>query len=309
MRAWCTALRLLTLLGLCAPLGACTPSPSCPSGTTLAAGRCEQADAAPHDASISDAGTDAPDAHLPCGGACTGSTPHCDAATDSCVQCLAPSDCPSASAPVCSASHTCSPCTASADCTRFSGTGVCDGASGACVECTALDESACAGNVCDAAAHTCTSVPAGSVGICLPCTSDRACIAGAACVTERFDTSLGGGTLVDVGAFCLPAGASCPLAGAPFVSAASLPNRAGTPTAVCDLTLTTCPAYLDYRTTTCTTDTDCGASTLDDGLCRTRSGVGMQCTTRCVGPEDCTAGIGCSTGLAPHYCCFGASCT
>jgi hypothetical protein len=130
---------------------------------------------------------------------------------------------------------------------------------------------------------------------------------------QRFDPPPIGGPIVDVGYACLPTGATCPLAGAPFVSAVSLNNRAGTATAVCDLRVTTCPGYRTYGTNGgtvggCADDAGCGAPALDDALCRMRTGVEMQCTTRCGGPEDCKTGFGCSA-TTPSYCCFNATCT
>jgi hypothetical protein len=132
-------------------------------------------------------------------------------------------------------------------------------------------------------------------------------------VLQRFDEPPADGTFIDVGYVCLPmAAATCTSVTAPFVDRQSVTLREGGTTNVCGLRVTTCPGYLAYSTTECTTDADCGVSGVDDGLCRMGSpdtASGRACTSRCLGAGDCRSGAGCSTGTPPAYCCFGGSCT
>jgi hypothetical protein len=168
--------------------------------------------------------------------------------------------------------------------------------------------------VCDVTMHTCTAHAAGSASTCGACVSSRQCGTGQTCVLQRF-TPPPAGTTMDVGYFCLPnAGATCTAATQPYVDHEMLAEvGTGNTVAVCGLRSTTCPAYGRYDTTDCTLDSDCStSSTLNDGLCRMGSpdtASGRACTTRCLGPSDCRSGAGCSTGVPPNYCCFGASCT
>lgn len=222
---------------------------------TAANGEDAGGDAAPNDMTPGpDAGPDAPDQRPtpdaapdappdlgPCSGACTDPTPVCDAATDTCVECLATTDC---TAGVCNpatsncvecvetsdctdaicdpATNTCVECTANTDCPDAAAsacvTNVCTPCStnddcthiggagvcdaGTCVECTGTDYAACGGNVCDSRLKTCTGFAPGSGNLCGECVSDAQCRDGQLCIPMMFDKADGTGP-AEVGTFCL----------------------------------------------------------------------------------------------------------
>jgi len=98
----------------------------------------------------------------PCDGACTGTKPVCNPATNSCVQCVGKTDC-AVPTPACdTATNACVECTDSPDCTD-SAKPLCDKAAEKCVAC--LQQSDCN----TAAASKCDA------GTCKPCTADADC--------------------------------------------------------------------------------------------------------------------------------------
>ena len=96
---------------------------------------------------------------LPCNGDCAGTTPVCDVASDSCVQCLGVTDC-QAPKPACDlASHTCVECASNTDCKPPRP--ACDLASNRCVECLTNAECSFQKPVCDTG-NTCAECTANS---------------------------------------------------------------------------------------------------------------------------------------------------
>ncbi|MFO0686835.1 MAG: hypothetical protein U0234_32530, partial [Sandaracinus sp.] len=99
------------VLGMCCVLAAmgCTHEESCATRPTDPL--CQEVDGATADGGA-DANVDAAtvDAHAPCGGACNGTTPHCDTASDTCVACLTDDHCTDPDASVCGTQHTCEAC-------------------------------------------------------------------------------------------------------------------------------------------------------------------------------------------------------
>ncbi|MFO0683401.1 MAG: hypothetical protein U0234_15190 [Sandaracinus sp.] len=309
---------LVLVLALSIP--ACGPTTACPAGTSLVGGACVAPDASPN---LPDGGSDAnvdapmPDAHVPCGGACTGTTPQCDVATDTCVGCLTNAHCTEADASVCSASHTCEGCGASTDCTHLTATPVCDAAAMTCVECLTNDD--CAATEGCTPAHACVPFTPDSVATCGTCTRDAECHAGELCVPMTYDDpTTGAADPVPAGNHCLwredasGAGApngSCFGNGRPYVRASSLTSVDGVTAMVCTLAVSTCEAQTAFRMTDCMTldaagDARCGEPTLHDGVCRMVDATHNRCTTFCVSDDDCPAGVTCNTGASPRVCNF-----
>lgn len=121
-----------------------------------------------------------------CDGECKGTTPLCDAASNTCVGCLNASDC-KPSTPVCDATlNTCVECANSANC-KSTSKPACDTTSNTCVACVAnADCKAAAKPFCDKAAAQCvvclkradcTDAKASvcSAGACTACTVDADC--------------------------------------------------------------------------------------------------------------------------------------
>jgi hypothetical protein len=97
----------------------------------------------------------------PCDGKCSGATPACDAASQTCVQCVDATQC-AAPTPACATdSNTCVACNDDPDCP--SATPLCDKPNHACVAC--LQQSDCT----DATASKCDA------DACKPCTIDAEC--------------------------------------------------------------------------------------------------------------------------------------
>ena len=71
----------------------------------------------------------------PCGGTCTDPTPLCDENTNTCVECLGPSDCGGAT-PACNAAGTCVQCTPTDDAECTGANPYCDPATFACAPCS-----------------------------------------------------------------------------------------------------------------------------------------------------------------------------
>jgi hypothetical protein len=121
-----------------------------------------------------------------CDGECKGTTPVCDVASNTCVECLKASDCKAAT-PVCDAnSNSCVECAKSSDC-RSTSKPACDTTSNTCVACVAnADCKDAAKPFCDKAAAQCvaclkqadcTDAKASvcSAGACTACTVDADC--------------------------------------------------------------------------------------------------------------------------------------
>lgn len=286
------------------------------------------------------------DAHMPCGGSCTGTMPHClTTSTETCVECIVETDCTaSANGPHCdmtgahacveclantdctdpgmsrcdTASHTCNACGAAADCSHITGAHVCDSSS-TCVECDATDQTACTSGICLTSTNTCATA-GGSTGTCGMCAADTDCQAGQLCVAM---TSHG----TAVGSYCAwrqdAAGSGAPNGNcasvAPYGNGAAATSIDGVATMVCELVVSSCPALNDFRTggasatghctgptTGVTDDPDCGAAGVADGFCRIDSSTNHFCTVECTTMSDCPC-----TALActTHYPCSGGLCS
>ena len=309
-------------------LAGCDGTADCPDGATRAGDRCVPLDAGPSD---SGRDTNAPDTGEDagaCSTACTGSTPHCDETSMTCVACLvdghcAPeycvdnacvacrtnADCP-VGMPVCSpTSNTCVGCENPADCSGRTGTEVCDATDGACVECLASDRTACGTNVCNHAARTCTSTMERSANLCEECVADEHCQMDQLCVPMTFMTT-------DVGSYCLwkesaPAGPNGACANVPpYAGGEMMTSLDGEEARVCGLAVTTCVAVNQFRMLACTdgmlpdtTDEECGVSGVNDAYCRFSSGLGTnRCTIPCGSDDDCKTGFTCDLGATPQYC-------
>ena len=121
---------------------------------------------------------------MPCNGRCSGSTPVCKVATNTCVQCTTSAQCPAAK-DVCNlATNLCVECVSGTDCSVAKP--ACNTATNVCVEC--LNGTTCPSTkpVCDTTAKTCVECltdndcgdPAKaqcSGGTCVPCTANAAC--------------------------------------------------------------------------------------------------------------------------------------
>jgi hypothetical protein len=233
----------------------------------------------------------------PCG-ACSDPTPLCDESTNTCVACLASTDCSDPSASKCDAGS-CVPCEDSRECTHIEGAGVCD--AGACVECTAENRSACGTFVCDGSSNTCTTRPEHSKDNCGDCVADAECMAGRVCVVMTLDST-------NVGQFCQWQQAARPPGPdgvcnnvRPYAGVEPVTTIDDASTTICTLDLTTCAAVDDYSAETpCSGDDECGDPTVDDGLCRFNAGAAEDtCTIPCIGNSDCPPGANCEAGF---YC-------
>lgn len=218
----------------------------------------------------------------------------------SCVQCATNEDCLDPQAPVCGSQNTCEgPCTSDQDCEREStswSTPYCELGKGVCVECFpgALEETQCTnGNACDPTALTCSGKPRGSVSGCEACVADSECDVGHRCVAMTFDSQ-------PHGSYCLqiaPPGL-CPN-GAPSKLKATSVQGLTADYCFPSQSLTTCEAVSSFKDA-CAQDSECGATGLDDGLCRGPDGA-KRCTYLCGGDSDC-AGASCVGPVGGKYC-------
>ncbi|MCB9708509.1 MAG: hypothetical protein H6714_06990 [Myxococcales bacterium] len=223
--------------------------------------------------------------------------PYCDEPLGQCVACLKNTECTNNEAPVCDPDHTCQPCTDDGQCAHL-GLGICE--DGTCVACTIQTEAtACGLNACDPATHTCTSTPRGTVQTCSPCKADSECAETLLCVPMQFSPE--GGPVTQLGGHCLsekPTDDGCEN---PYSSALARTTLSGvTGKIFCGVAepLTTCRAVLDLTGGTgpkaCSTDSDCGVSDLDDGICNTPNVGG--CTYACNAGAHCPDGFACPAG-------------
>ena len=212
-----------------------------------------------------------------------------------CVTCQQDADCNDPGASRCM-DGACVPCTDISHCAGIADANFCD--AGRCVECTALDESACGNNSCFAGA--CTTTQRGSVGVCEACRADSECQTGTACVPMQF------AAIFRATGYCLPLDTGGCMT-APYSVAISRDTLStGTTTAVCTINedLTTCEALADYNSS-CGDDSDCGDSTLDDGICEPVDFEFARCTSRCSDTSECPPQslIGCATGDVNQMWC------
>ena len=148
----------------------------------------------------------------PCDGDCKGSTPVCDEATNTCVECLAKGDCKSPKPACDAATNTCVECTATTDCEDRSKP-FCDTTAKQCVaclkqsDCTSPAASACSAGTCSACTQDadCSNIAGKGVcqvGTCVQCTTSKesACNGKSCNPTTNACTT----TAVNTVDYCLP---------------------------------------------------------------------------------------------------------
>ena len=184
-------------------LAGCDGTADCPDGATRAGDRCVPLDAGPSD---SGRDTNAPDTGEDagaCSTACTGSTPHCDETSMTCVACLvdghcAPeycvdnacvacrtnADCP-VGMPVCGTENECGACTVATDCADRAATPACEVASGGCVECAATTDCE-SGETCNLLTFMCEDEPLPALRTCEACTNDDQCPMNHRCIRMQY---------------------------------------------------------------------------------------------------------------------------
>ena len=290
------ALTLALLLPLAGALGACGDDDT--PGTDGGPG----SDAGP---GTDGGGTDGfiPDFDAgPCGVVCSAPTTICRESDSTCVQCLDDAACTDPTANKCSEAGLCVGCTDDVDCEMLTATPVCDEAGGACVACTPdSEETTCPppdSFACHPVDFTCTGATRGTISPCQSCAADSECAPMGATVRRCVPFSFGG---MDLGAVCLTDQATttdmmCPVR---FADPRAGTSASGTDATYCFPRHTTCDG-LGSVSRTCTMDSECGNSALDDTLCRDDGG-GLRCTYQCTDDSDC-AGSLCSTA-DPRYCC------
>lgn len=292
-----------------------------------------------------DTGVDAPmgDAHVPCGGSCNGTTPHClvSGTTETCVGCTSDGDCTGATetlceptshacvecldsatctdvgASLCDATHSCVGCGDNADCTHLTGTPVCDTAASTCVAC--LSNADCdATHGCDTSTNTCVTFTAASASACDECVRDAECHAGQLCVPMTYDDpTTTAADPVAVGNRCLwrqdAAGTGAPNGDCttlpPYVRASALTSVDGVATMVCSFRESTCEAQAAFSATNCMTldaagDALCGVIGVHDGVCRMFGATTNRCTVFCGSDDDCPIGFACDAAASPRVCMF-----
>lgn len=238
---------------------------------------------------------------VPCGG-CEAPTPVCDEASDTCVGCLQNTDCQEPTASLCDSNHSCQPCGADADCAHLGDLNLCiDGRCGECTLATEADQ--CGDTSCNPATLECTDTERASVDICQSCVADSECDDdGAYCVPMRFSPE--DEDVTELGGFCLkeePA-EPCPIPYRTGIQRTTLSGLEGKTFCGVAEPLTTCRAVLDLieevDPKVCGTDTQCGVTDLDDGLCRQISGLGTGtfCTYACQAADQCPGGKPCPGG-------------
>jgi hypothetical protein len=239
-------------------------------------------------------------------GNCLGTTtPFCDNSRNTCVACLAATDCTSATAAACT-NGSCTACTSNADCSHLGSKGICN--VGTCVQCTVANETPCNGNSCNPATYGCTSTPVGMAGKCKACLADSECIGGVpgdgGAVTSRCVPMSYKGT--PRGGYCLQRGtAGCSNPYQVPVNSGSMSGA--TAEAYCGINqnATTCEAVLDLvASKICTADLDCGLG--QGGLCKTVGLSTNHCSIPCISGAECLTfpapGSTCNTNVTPSYC-------
>jgi hypothetical protein len=244
---------------------------------------------------------------------CTGTKKLCDETSDSCVECLATTDCKEAKSAKCDG-KSCTKCTSNDDCAHISGKTVCDAVAGECVQCTAADEAACDGKSCNPATKTCTGTVVGSLSTCTPCLADSECSGGGEadpdyrCIPMQFQGQ------ARAGGYCLRrAVKTC---GRPYTIAISAKRLSGAGSEnYCgiDQDNVSCEAAIDLedsRVCESGADSACGCARDENGvcvgdgrggLCRDFAVLQKQCTYLCGVTNDCPSGKQC-LGAPTRFC-------
>lgn len=280
----------ITLIAALGSLCGCE-SATCPEGMAVPPGVRFSLDECV--AESTDAGRDAepPPADAgPCGGPCDTSTPICDTDTNTCVACLADTDCADPDTARCDAGE-CVPCTDSAQCDGIAGNEVCE--TGTCVECSITDEAPCLGNSCDPASNTCTTTPIGLAMACEACVADSECAANHRCVPMTFMGAPHGDYCMKVAS----TGCARPFAGTLLMNRTS--SSGADPDDYCpvDESAVSCEAVraLLLSRSCAGGVSDCMA---DGARCETVGGVPAQCTYSCGVNNNCPSSLNCVGG----YC-------
>ncbi len=220
-------------------------------------------------------------------------TDYCKPSTGECVPCLEDVHCTTDDAAACNTTtNECEPCTENPDCDGVMGIDVCD--DGACVQCTPEQEDACVGKVCSALTNTCTSATPGSATVCEACEADSQCRAGQLCVEQLFTDQ--DSMTHSIGHYCFAEQqvGTCSTAPATYREPLAATSVEGVSAIVCNLDNTTCPARNDYGKD-CTSEAECGASGIVDGMCELKEGYTVTlCTYFCDGHLDCPTGNLCN---------------
>jgi hypothetical protein len=227
---------------------------------------------------------------------CGGSTPACDPNTNSCVQCVSDSDCPTEAQAACGTNRSCGVCTEDADCTRFGK--VCEARSGACVRCRPETEvTDCkSGTACDPKLFTCTTRQRGSVATCNECVSDSECVTDHRCIPMTF-----GEEERELGGFCLKRFSTGCVRGYTLpITRASLNGVAAEMYCGVNERVNSCAAVaLARMSKACTSDESCGAP---GARCETVSGLANTCTYSCDLAAHCLGALLCGGASGDEYC-------
>ena len=233
-----------------------------------------------------------------------------------CVGCLDDTHCMDAAASTCdTATDTCVACETDGECAGIAAGEVCDTSEGdgMCVECLVGDEGACSSGQCDPDTSECVQrdTTAGA-DTCSECSADADCAPYEYCVPMNFAGSAHGNYCLEV--FDDQVGCS-----GPFGIRETKTSMGGVAHDFCTLNeaLTTCEALESLEagdSGQCESggspdDSLCGASGVDDGLCRTVGGLINKCTYECDVVSDCpdirnrdTCGNANNGGTGPDYC-------
>jgi hypothetical protein len=228
----------------------------------------------------------------------------CNTATNTCVQCVADTDCTAPGASRC-VNNQCVACVNDAGgghCAHIvsgqTALAVCDtsGGAGVCVQCTGKDRTACGSTVCNSTTKVCSPFAVGSAGLCEDCVSDAHCGTNLRCLQETFE-----GALVPNSFSCFPLDSANACPQTPFSGLATATTIDGDSEAVCLLRQTTCAGFNQANNKPCSAAADCGEPSLNDGICDIPDG---EVTGTCRLP--CASGIDCPSGS--NTSCLGGFC-
>jgi len=323
-------MRALGLIAVALSLTACLGSEQ-PCSSRPTDPMCNTVDGGPRPDGGGDGGGG--DAHVACGGTCTGTMSHClvsgtsetcvgcvaegdctgglhcDMTSHACVECTTMAQCTDVGMSRCdTTAHTCGACTVNGDCTHLTGTTVCDTAAGSCVQCSATDQTACTSGICLTGTGTCAPM-GGATSTCGACTHDADCHAGQLCIPMTHSSTVVGNFCawrLDAAGLGAPGG-DCLANARPYTRPTMVTSVDGVSTMVCTLRSTTCEALSNFLSA-CTPATAPASSTMCgshmDGFC-VHEGSMTACTTECVTNEDCK----CTGGsCANQYVCTSGFC-
>lgn len=224
----------------------------------------------------------------------------CEPNTHTCVGCVDDEDCKDPKAARCdTATRTCVGCSEDANCSHVIGLSVCEPTTAQCVECTAQTEDKCGGSVCDLRLRICASRRRGTRELCGNCEFDSDCPSGDKPLAMRESRCIGLSFKgkPQAGGYCLTTvSKGCLRPYTTQIDVAASSSGAG-PDRYCgiDQSLTTCEAVRAASANTpCARDADCGAATLDDGLCTTVGGAANRCSNPCTNAMQCASALSCT---------------